>query len=141
DAMKLNGWDWGTVPVDFPPYWQYAALDPVLTAHMYDVFKDEVIGQHKELYDMEMGAIRVAAKMEERGARVDLGYSRRKAVELREYEIQARAYLRSQYGIDNPTSMQLIRFFQANDIPMIDKLTASGGQSMDVDVLNAIDHE
>jgi len=141
DAMKRNGWDWGTVPVDFPPYWQYAALDPVLTAHMYDVFKDEVFGQHKELYDMEMGAIRVAAKMEERGARVDLGYSRTKAVELREYEIQARAYLRSQYGIDNPTSMQLIRFFQANDIPMIDKMTASGGQLMDVDVLNAIDHE
>lgn len=141
EGMKANKWDWSTVPINFPPYWQYAALDPVLTCFLYEEFADEIAGQYRELYDLEMGAIRIAAKMEEYGVRVDIPYSISKAQELRKFSSEARMYLDAMYGIGNPTPMQLIKFFTANGVPLIDKTTNSGTQAMDKEVLEACDHE
>src|SRR5512135_329968 len=31
EAMAKYGWSWATVPLDFPPYLIYAAMDPILT--------------------------------------------------------------------------------------------------------------
>ena len=42
EAFAENGWDWATVPVTFEPYWTYAALDTVLTAQLWDVFKPQL---------------------------------------------------------------------------------------------------
>lgn len=140
EGMRDNKWTWETVPIDFPPYWQYAAMDPVLTCYLYEKFADEVLQNYRELYDLEMGATRVAARMEELGIRVDLPYAAQKSRQLTGYADEARAYLDSAWGIVNPTPMQLVKFFNANDIPLIDKFTASGAQSMDKHVLETTDH-
>lgn len=141
DGMKQHKWGWENVPIKYPPYWQYAALDPVLTCYLYQEFEPQVSGEYRRLYDLEMAAIRVAAKMEENGVQVDLAYSRRKADELRGYSESARDYLNERYGIVNPTPAQLTQFFRAAQVPMIDKTTASGNQAMDKEVLQSIDHE
>lgn len=141
DGMKQHKWGWENVPIKYPPYWQYAALDPVLTCYLYQEFEPQISGEYRRLYDLEMAAIRVAAKMEENGVQVDLAYSRRKADELRGYSESARDYLNERYGIVNPTPAQLTQFFRAAQVPMIDKTTASGNQAMDKEVLQSIDHE
>lgn len=141
EGMNHNGWDWDTVPTDFPPYWEYGALDPVITAHLAAKFLPEIRSSYSELYDLEMGAIRVAARMEELGVRIDLDYSKAKAVQLDQYAEQVRSWLKSTYDIDNPTPAQLIKFFGAEGVELMEKLTGSGNQSMDKHVLQTTDHE
>lgn len=138
-GMRDNKWTWATVPTDYPPYWQYGALDPVLTVHMYHHFKEEVF-RHRELYDLEMSAVRVTAKMEENGIRIDRPYTIGLTNKLMQYAEEARSYLKAQYGIANPTAMQLIKFFDEAGVPLPNKMTPSGRQAMDAEVMDAIDH-
>lgn len=139
NGMRDNKWTWATVPVDYPPYWQYGALDPVLTVYMFHHFKDEVF-KHRELYDLEMSAVRVTAKMEENGIRIDRPYTIGLRNRLMHYADDARSYLKAQYGISNPTAMQLIKFFTEAGVPLPEKTTPSGRQAMDAEVMDAIDH-
>lgn len=139
NGMRDNKWTWGTVPIDYPPYWQYGALDPVLAVYMYHHFKDEVF-KHRELYDLEMSAVRVTAKMEENGIRIDRPYTIGLTNKLMQYAEEARSYLKAQYGIANPTAMQLIKFFAEEGVPLPEKSTPSGRQAMDAEVMDAIDH-
>ena len=139
NGMRDNKWTWATVPTDYPPYWQYGALDPVLTVHMYHHFKEEVF-RHRELYDLEMSAVRVTAKMEENGIRIDRPYTIGLTNKLMQYAEEARSYLKAQYGIANPTAMQLIKFFNDAGVTLPDKMTPSGRQAMDAEVMDAIDH-
>lgn len=141
DGMKANKWTWGTVPIDFPPYWQYGALDPVLTVHMFYAMYPEIEKSYSSLYDLEMGAVRVTAKMEARGARINVPYCYSQGNKLMRYAHEARDYLASVYGLDNPTAMQLIKFFTENNIPLPEKHTKTGRQAMDAEVMDAIDHE
>ena len=138
EGMKANKWTWATVPIEYPPYWQYGALDPVITTHIIELLIDDV---PKDLYDMEMGATRVAARMEEIGMRTDTEYSKSKYDQLMLYSSEARHWLRRMYGIENPTPMQLVRFFNEQGVPLIDKQTNGGNQSMDKHVLQTTDHD
>lgn len=138
EGMAANGWDWDTVPAHFPPYWQYGALDPVLTAHLYDIMWPKISGQYAALYDVEMGSIRVTAKMEERGVRVDIGYSVNKAAQLREYEHSVHEYLVQNFGLDNPTRMGLIRYFTDKGVELPPVYTEKGAQKMDKYVLQLL---
>lgn len=79
-AFKDYGWDWDTIPIDFPDYWVYGALDPVLAAHIKDHYKSDVM--YPEVYDLEMAVLRICAEMSHKGMRVDLEYSQAKFNEL-----------------------------------------------------------
>lgn len=141
NGMSDNKWTWETVPTDYPYYWIYGAMDPVLTCHLYEKFHEEIENSYSEVYDLEMGTTRVVAKMEAKGARVDLGYSGRKMAELQEWAAKARAWIQDAYGLDNPTDLKLLDFFQKNNVPMLDKLTKSGSrQALDKEVLQSINH-
>lgn len=141
DAMSQHKWDWDTVPTDFPLYWIYAAMDPVLTCHLYEKFEHEVMTRYREVYDLEMGVTRCVAKMEAKGARIDRTYSQVKMDQLNAWTHRAFDWLREAYHLDNPTDLRLLRFFQDNDVPMLNKLTKSGArQAMDKEVLASIDH-
>lgn len=141
DAMKDNRWTWDTVPLDFPYYWIYAAMDPVLTCHIYAQLAPTVLTKYRDVYDLEMGVTRVIAGMEARGARVDLDYCARTTTRLQEYCHEARQWLGDQYGLHKQTDMSLLKFFQDNGVPMLHKMTSSGSrQALDKEVLASIDH-
>lgn len=76
-GMAENGWTWATVPVDWPPYGMYAALDCVLTsrcdAHL-DGQLDTETGVPRPLYSLERRFAAVCRKMEWRGVGVDVEY-------------------------------------------------------------------
>lgn len=140
-AMDKQNWTWDTVPVDFPLYWVYGAMDPVLTCHLYEKFEQPVKNSYNDVYELEMAVTRIVAGMEARGARVDLEYSQRKMTELTVWAQQAREWMRDAYGISNPTPAQLVRFFTGKGIDLPPKKTQGGAQSMDKEVLELIDHD
>ncbi len=141
EQMKEHKWTWATVPIDLPLYWMYAALDPVLTAHMYTKFKPEIDARYKYPYEIEMGTTRIVAGMEARGARVDIDYSTRKRHDLLTYTRQARDYLRERYGIANATSnQQVTKALHAEGVTW-SKTTDSGAPSLDKEVLQSLDHD
>lgn len=141
-AMTKQKWTWATVPVDLPAYWQYGALDPVLTSHIASVVlpKIQADEQLKYLYDLEMGVTRVVSKMETRGIEVDPAYLEQKYQMLTDYINEAKAWLADSYGVTDPTPMKLMRFFEDNEIPFLDKRTKGGSKSMDKEVMDSIKH-
>ena len=69
--MRENGWDWDTVPADYTPYYAYAALDPVLTCHLWKYLHPRVMASCPAVYDLEMGTIRVVTNMMRAGLQTD----------------------------------------------------------------------
>jgi DNA polymerase-1 len=141
EAMKRNKWTWHTVPLDFPAYWVYGALDPVLTSHIHSQFVDEIETTYKRVYDIEMAYIRIAQGMESRGLRIDRSYCMSKRQDLLNWATKARNYMRDEFHIANPGSTkQLLDAIQKLDIPLLPKKTAGGAQALDKEVLELIDH-
>ena len=135
EAMAENKWTWATVPIDFPYYWIYAAMDPVLTCHLHEKFKPHV---PREVYDLEMNTLRVVTNMMLKGARVDLDYCMTKQRELMTWVSQARVWLADTYGITNATSNpQVIKALQDMGVELLPKYTKGGAQSLDKEVLEA----
>ena len=138
EAMADNKWTWATIPVDFPYYWIYAAMDPVLTCHLANKFGPEVNSTYKHVYDLELNTLRIVTNMMLKGARVDLDYSATKQRELMNWVGEARRWLADAYGIGNATSnQQVIKALQDNGVVLVDKRTKGGAQSLDKEVLEA----
>lgn len=92
-GMAKNGWTWGTVPVNFPPYWAYSALDPVLAAHLHVKQMPKIRAQHHEVYEVEMALLHILSAMERRGLLVDEEYARGKAEAMGQFEEAMLAYI------------------------------------------------
>lgn len=111
DGLIDNGWTWGSVPIDFEPYWAYGALDPVLTMRLWEKFwpKFGPGGAYSVPYELEMNARRIVTRMELNGARVDLNYSQKKYDELVGYTDQVKTWAKSTYnGLSIGSNQQLV---------------------------------
>lgn len=134
-----NGWTWGTVPVNFEPYWAYGALDTVLTMKLWEQFYEKC-GPGKPYsiaYELEMAARRIATRMEINGARVDLDYSQRKLDELTQYTDGVKSWAKDAYGTSITSNVQLVRTFE-NLGAVITEVTPSGQKSMTKDQLKML---
>lgn len=113
--LAANGWTWGTVPVNFKPYWSYGALDCVLTMRLWEMFYEKCgpDGPYNKPYELEMATRRIVTRMEINGARVDLEYSKRKYDELTSYTESVKNWARNTYNNVSITSnIQLVRLFE-----------------------------
>jgi DNA polymerase I len=108
DGMKANHWNWATVPYDYPPYWSYAALDPVLTTHIFEQLYPQVHGVADEAYDLERAVAPLLGGMMDTGLLLDQEYTKSKITELRAYESSVREWLKSSYGISSLMSARQI---------------------------------
>lgn len=76
DAMQKFGWDWGSVPTDYPAYWQYGILDTALCAALAAKLWPEVKAEYKFVYEVEMACVHVLVGSRLRGMKIDLDYTR-----------------------------------------------------------------
>jgi len=137
NAFAENGWTWGTVPIDYQPYWAYGAMDPVLTMRIFDKFWPQVQpgSAYSEPYELEMATRRIATRMEVNGARVDLDYSREKLNQLVDFTSQAKEWVKKTYsGTSITSNVQLVRLFESLGAE-ITEVTPSGQKSMTKDQL------
>jgi DNA polymerase-1 len=139
DGMVKNGWTWGTVPINYQPYWAYGALDPVLTMRLWEIFWEKC-GPGKpysQAYELEMNTRRIVTRMELNGARLDLDYSRKKHQELVDYTEQVKDWAKNTYGFSITSNAQLVRQFEALGA-MITETTPSGAKSASADQLKLL---
>lgn len=137
-SLSENGWTWGTVPIDFAPYWTYGALDPVITMRLWEQFylKCGPDGAYAKPYDIEMSARKIATRMEVNGATVDLEYSRKKYDELVAYTEQVKEWAAKKYhGLSVTSNAQLVRAFESLGADITEH-TPSGHKSVNKDQLH-----
>lgn len=109
-AMKAHGWTWGSIPVDFPAYWLYSALDPVLAAHLWSHYRTDI--SFPNAYDLEMSVRRVCTEMEMTGMRVDLEYSQRRFDELTDEVAKSKQWAADNWGFNIGSGPKLAEFFE-----------------------------
>jgi DNA polymerase-1 len=129
-AMATNGWTWGTVPVDFKPYWAYGALDTVLTVRIWEMFYEKCGpgGEYYKPYELEMAVRKIATRMEVNGARVDLDYSKQKYEELIDYTERTKLWFYNTYNSSMTSNVQLVRTFESLGAEL-EAMTPSGQKS------------
>ena len=135
-----NGWTWGTVPVNFEPYWAYGALDCVLTTRLWEMFYEKCgpNGPYNRAYELEMAARRIVTRMEINGARVDLDYSKRKYEELTTYADSVKEWARKTYnGVSISSNVQLVRLLESLGAE-ITEFTPTGQKSATKDQLKLL---
>lgn len=132
EGMAANKWDWATVPTDFPPYWIYSALDPVLTSHLDHRHRPRIQAEVPEVYDLERAANRICTKMMMKGMLIDVPYVEHAISQFAAVSKEIRAWLKSAHGITSPSSGgqlrrafeklgQMILFWTDNGAPQFDK--------------------
>lgn len=136
-AKRENGWTWGTIPVNFQPYWAYGALDTILTMRLFEHFWSLVKpgGLLHAPYELEMNVRRIATRMEINGARIDLDYSQKKYDELIQYTEQAKSWVKETYGASITSGPQMARTFQETLGAEITSFTPTGRASLTADQL------
>lgn len=135
-----NGWTWGTVPVNFEPFWAYGALDTVLTMRLWEMFYEKCgpNGPYNRAYELEMAARKIVTRMEINGARVDLDYSRKKYEELNDYSESVKTWARQTYnGTSISSNIQLVRLFESLGAE-ITEFTPTGQKSATKDQLKLL---
>jgi DNA polymerase I len=138
-GMIDNGWTWGTVPINFEPYWSYGALDTVLTMKLFEKFWEKCAPgkPYSMAYEIEMNTRRIATKMELNGARLDLDYSKKKYQELIDYTDSVAQWSKSSYGLSIGSNQQLVRQFESMGA-VITELTDKGQKSASKDQLQLL---
>jgi DNA polymerase-1 len=127
-AMSQQGWTFGTVPLDFPGYWQYAALDTALTSPLAEKLYPDI---NKRAYELEVGVIHCLREAEIAGLLVDEEYRARCAARL----ISELATLRERIPIKNPDSdKQVVDYLLGINAPLTVR-TEHGNLSVDKHVL------
>jgi DNA polymerase-1 len=133
-SLAENGWTWGTVPVNFEPYWAYGALDTVLTTRLWEKYYPTMFApgaMYSIPYELEMATRRICTRMEVNGARVDLEYSQKKLEELSEYSNSVKKWVSDNYkGASSGSNIQLVRVFEDQLGENITATTPSGQKSM-----------
>jgi DNA polymerase-1 len=138
--LSTNGWTWGTVPVNFKPYWSYGALDTVLTMRIWEQFYEKCGpgGVYNTAYELEMNTRKIVTRMEINGARVDLGYSQKKYDELVNYTESVKDWAKKTYsGASITSNIQLVRLFESLGAE-ITELTPTGQKSATKDQLKLL---
>lgn len=99
--MRKHGFDWGTVPINFEPYWSYGALDTIITARLWEQLYPECSegAPNAQAYELEMNVRRIADEMELNGAKIDLGYIKVKNQELRAEAERTKYRVQEDYGV------------------------------------------
>jgi DNA polymerase-1 len=137
DGMKQHGWTWATVPYNFPPYWIYSALDPVLTAHLHHLLYPHVQASSQKIYEIELAVARICGQMSSTGVLIDRAYISKAIAQLREYTGQVRPWLQEHYGIKSLLSAKQlyaaflrcgveVHYTTPTGLPKIDKEVLEG---------------
>ena len=106
-AMAKNGWGWDTIPIDYPLYVKYAALDPVLTFRLWEVPLIQRKGFRAPTFQMDMALLEICSMMSSNGMRVDIDYCNIEAAKLRSLTSQIKDQIDEVYGISIGSNAEL----------------------------------
>jgi DNA polymerase-1 len=136
EGMKARHWTFDDVPDTWGPYWMYAALDPVLAAHLWAAPSfTRARTTYREAYDLERATARICAGMMLTGMRLDLPFIHDRIAEIEDYTGRASNWLRAEFDIRNPGStQQVVASMEAAGIP-VEVFTEKGNPSLNKEAL------
>ncbi len=138
EAIGRNGgWNWANIPIDYEPYWVYAALDTVLTVQLSNVLYPQVLADAPKSYELELAVQWITERMERRGVRVDRRYAQESYDSLTAYVGQAEKWCKDAYGIYPGSTSKVIEILQRDGV-VLEKRTKSGALSLDKEVLEDV---
>jgi DNA polymerase-1 len=133
EAMTKNKWTWATVPVDFPLYWAYGALDPVLSYKIDLAYAGQIGqgGRYAHTFDLEMAARMVVTRMQQRGARIDMDYVQETGESQARYAKALMQWCKDNYRVNMRQNQKLVKLFEelGEEITVFSEKT--GGKSAD----------
>lgn len=137
-AMRKAGWSFETVPIDFPPYRFYAAMDTILTARLFET-PAAVAGRRSPVYDLEMQVRAACNIMEANGATVDLELAESEARAMRGEAFDLKLKAKATHGVSVTSTEELGRWLLSSDArSAVVKTTPSGRPSTDKETLEGI---
>ena len=141
DAMGARtGWTWENIPINLPAYWQYAALDPVLTVRLMEKVWPLLTDQDRAVYELDMGASLVLMDMELRGMKVDRPYVLERIDTLGRYVHDLRTDAWNAFGgVDLGKDAQLVSYLQGEGVTFVTH-KEKGNVKLDNAVLEAMQH-
>lgn len=135
EGMKANGWGWGTVPIDFPPYWIYGALDPVETVHLDPHLRSRINSSCPEAYSLERASTRICTLMMRTGLQLDVPYVEKSVDDFDAKSDQIRDWLKSAHKIGSPKSSAQIAKAMESAGQKVEYYTDKGAPQFDRDAL------
>lgn len=138
EAIRKQGWD--GISLRFGPYWQYAALDPVLTARI-GLKLLPLIEQSgaAEAFDVENAVLWVLDRMMMKGVAVDTAQAQHYMTKFHEYCEQAKQWCEREYGVSPGSNAKVVAKLQEFGYTF-DQFTKAGAVQLDKEVLGDIDH-
>lgn len=135
-----SGWTWATVPIDFQPYWSYAALDCVLTARLDTILMQKVKDAGAvRAYELELAAAWVCMGMEQNGIAVDRPYAQAAFDQFHGYAQTLSDWCKANYDVRPSQNASVAEALIRDGVPL-DAATASGALKLDKKILGPIDH-
>jgi DNA polymerase-1 len=138
DGKAKQGWTWGTVPIDYEPYWTYAALDTVLTARLRNILYPKLVETSTlKAYELEVQASLVCERMERNGITVDRQYAQASLTQFRDHSKMLSDWCKEHYNVRPSQNASVAQRLVADGMPL-DKTTESGAIALDKAVLGPI---
>jgi DNA polymerase I len=138
--MAEKNWEWGTIPLDAPEYWAYAAMDPVLTCYLREVLLEEIQRSSAQAaYDVEVGCLPIVGQIQKRGIRVDLAYCNEAFLALDAYTFKLNDWAREAYDCKLSSNDDLAMHLELAGETLLER-TATGKISVKKSVLEDLTH-
>lgn len=106
-GMDKNKWGWADVPVDWPIYWGYGAVDCILTARIAEKFYPQIVQDYHKIYELEMATQHICSDMEMRGFPIDVAYCEQMETSLSKYCNDLERYCLENWGV-RPSENQAV---------------------------------
>lgn len=136
-------WTWATIPHNLPIYWQYAAMDPVLTAHIRAHHWPIVQERSPDAYAIENSFQWVALKAETYGVRIDVPYADEHYRKFTAYCDEVERWCQREYGLkpgSNQAVVEKLINLGYGEHEYFSAKTEKGAIALDAGVLEVIDH-
>lgn len=137
DGMRKNGWDWGTVPTDFTPYWVYSALDPIETARLWELYSPQV-EPYRDLYEREIIVDRTMSDASVVGMRIDLDYANAEKGRLWADVEDLKARVQAEWGCTASATRSIAEKLVEDGVPLTER-TATGQIKLTKDILESLE--
>jgi DNA polymerase-1 len=137
--LKATKWTWATVPIDYEPYWSYAALDTVLTYKLYEILWPQVQADCPAAFELENSVSWIIERMERYGAHVDVDYATEKLDMFNQFVADTEAWCIENYGIKPGSNAAVVKILAEAGYEF-SKATKTGAVALDKEVLESIDH-
>lgn len=137
--LQASGFDWATVPIEYPEYWQYGALDAVLTFTLDRHHRPIVQREAPLAYDLEMAVLWVVERMKAYGTHVDREFAERYLTRFTDYCEQVERWCLAEYGVKPGSNAAIVEVLEGFNFTF-SKATKAGAKALDAEVLGHIEH-